>query len=88
MTNGKPSAVILKIKDYEALLERAANAEDLKWRRERRKRPAHFRSFEEFLAERSAVYEVQIELEGAVTILRREGARAPTGGLSSSRSSV
>jgi PHD/YefM family antitoxin component YafN of YafNO toxin-antitoxin module len=51
LKNGKPTAVILKIKDYEALLERAEDAEDLRWLRERRKQPAHFRSFEEFLAE-------------------------------------
>ena len=49
--NGKPTAVILKIKDYEALLERAEDAEDAKWLRERRKRPVHFRSFDEFLKE-------------------------------------
>jgi PHD/YefM family antitoxin component YafN of YafNO toxin-antitoxin module len=49
LKNGRPSAVILKIKDYEALLERAEDMEDLKWLRERRKRPAQFRSFDEFL---------------------------------------
>lgn len=52
LKNGKPSAVILKIRDYEALLERVEDAEDLKWLRERRKQPLQFRSFDAFLAEK------------------------------------
>ena len=45
--NGKPTAVILPIKEYEALLERA---EDARWLRERRKKPMTFRTLDEFLA--------------------------------------
>ena len=49
--NGKPSAVILPIKDYKALLERAEDADDAKWLKERRKRPMSFRTLDAFLAE-------------------------------------
>jgi len=52
--NGKPTAVILPIKEYEALLERAEDAEDARWLKERRKKPMTFRTLEAFLAARSA----------------------------------
>jgi len=52
--NGKPSAVILPIKDYEALLERAEDAEDARWLKERRKKPMSFRTLDAFLAEQKA----------------------------------
>lgn len=52
--NGKPTAVILPIKEYQALLERAEDAEDARWLRERRKRPMAFRTLDSFLAGRSA----------------------------------
>jgi len=50
--NGKPTAVILPIKEYKALLERAEDAEDAHWLKERRKKPMSFRTLEEFLAGR------------------------------------
>ena len=50
--NGRPTAVILPIKEYEALLERAADADDARWLKERRKKSMNFRTLEEFLAER------------------------------------
>jgi PHD/YefM family antitoxin component YafN of YafNO toxin-antitoxin module len=50
--NGKPTAVILPIKVYEALLERAEDVEDARWLKRRRKKPMVFRSLESFLAER------------------------------------
>jgi len=52
--NGKPTAVILPLKEYEALLLRAEDAEDARWFKERRKKPMSFRTLEEFLAERAA----------------------------------
>jgi prevent-host-death family protein len=52
--NGKPTAVILPLKEYEALLLRAEDAEDARWLKERRKKPMSFRTLEEFLAERAA----------------------------------
>jgi prevent-host-death family protein len=52
--NGKPTAVILPLKEYEALLLRAEDAEDARWLKERRKKPMSFRPLEEFLAERTA----------------------------------
>lgn len=52
--NGKPTAVILPIKEYEALLERAEDAEDSRWLKERRKKPMVFRSLEAFLGERTS----------------------------------
>ena len=52
--NGKPTAVILPIKEYEALLERAEDADDARWLKARRKKPMAFRTLEAFLTERSA----------------------------------
>jgi PHD/YefM family antitoxin component YafN of YafNO toxin-antitoxin module len=50
LRNGKPAAVILKIEDYEELLERLEDAEDVKWLRATRTRPLKFRKFDDFLA--------------------------------------
>ena len=51
--NGKPTAVILPIKEYEALLMRAEDAADARWLKERRKKAMTFRTLDEFLAERA-----------------------------------
>jgi PHD/YefM family antitoxin component YafN of YafNO toxin-antitoxin module len=51
--NGKPTAVILPIKQYEALLMRAEDAADARWLKARRKKPMNFRTLDEFLAERA-----------------------------------
>jgi len=51
--NGKPVAVIVPIKDYEELLERAEDAEDVAWLKRARKKKLHYRSLENYLAERN-----------------------------------
>lgn len=48
---GKPTAVILSIRDYEELLQRVEDAEDLAELRRLRKATLKFRPFEEFLKE-------------------------------------
>ena len=50
---GKPVSVIIPIKDYEELLERAEDADDLAWLRRARKKPLHYRPLEDYIAERS-----------------------------------
>lgn len=52
--DGKPAAVILDIDEYRALLERLEDSADLRALDEMRRNPLHFRSLEEFLAERRA----------------------------------
>ena len=47
----KPVAVILDIDEYEALLEKLEDEDDLQYLREARKNHLHFRSFDEYLAE-------------------------------------
>ena len=49
---GKAISVIIPIKDYEELLERAEDLEDLAWLKRARRRPLHYRPLEEYLAER------------------------------------
>jgi len=51
---GKPISVILPIKDYEELLERAEDAEDVAWLKRARRRPLRYRSLDDYLAERKA----------------------------------
>jgi prevent-host-death family protein len=50
--NGKPVSVILSIKDYEELLERAEDAEDAAWLKRARRQPLQYRPLEDCLAER------------------------------------
>lgn len=50
--NGKPVSVIIKIKDYEELLERLDDAEDAAWLKRARRKALHYRPLEEYLAER------------------------------------
>jgi hypothetical protein len=50
--NGKPVAVILPIREYEILLERAGDAGDACWLGARRKKPMVFRSLEAYLTDR------------------------------------
>ncbi len=52
--DGKVVSVILPIEEYEELLERAEDAEDLAWLRKARSEPQSFRSLEEYLAEQKA----------------------------------
>ena len=51
--NGKPVSVIIPIKDYQELLERAEDAEDLAGLKRARRKKLHYRPLEEYLAERS-----------------------------------
>jgi PHD/YefM family antitoxin component YafN of YafNO toxin-antitoxin module len=51
--NGKPVAVVVPIKDYEELLERAEVAEDVAWLKRARKRKLNYRPLEEYLAARA-----------------------------------
>jgi PHD/YefM family antitoxin component YafN of YafNO toxin-antitoxin module len=48
---GKPAAVILDIDEYQEMLERLEDAEDLKMLGEMRSKPLRFRKLGEFLAE-------------------------------------
>ena len=47
--NGKPVSVIIPIKDYEELLERAEDAEDVAWLKQARRKRLHYRPLEEYL---------------------------------------
>jgi PHD/YefM family antitoxin component YafN of YafNO toxin-antitoxin module len=49
--NGEPTAVIIDISEYERMLERLEEADDLAVLEEMRKRPLSFRPLKEFLAE-------------------------------------
>ena len=50
--NGKPVSVIVPIKEYEELLERAEDASDLKWLKHARGGKLQYRPLEDYLAER------------------------------------
>ena len=52
--NGKPVSVILPIKRYEELLERAEDAEDVAWLKKAQKKPLRYRPLKEYLASRKA----------------------------------
>jgi hypothetical protein len=52
MRRGKPVSVILPIKQYEELLERLEDAEDLSFLRSARKKKLHYRPLESYLADR------------------------------------
>ena len=51
MKNGRPDAVIIDIKDYQKLLERLEDKEDLADLIKMRKGSLRFRKFDDFLAE-------------------------------------
>ena len=50
---GKPVSVIIPIKDYEELLERVEDTDDVPWLKRARRKPLHYRPLEEYLAERN-----------------------------------
>jgi hypothetical protein len=52
--NGKPVSVIIRLQDYQELLERAEDAEDTAWLKKTREKPTHYRPLEEYLAGRKA----------------------------------
>jgi len=47
--NGKPVSVIIPIKDYQELLGRAEDAEDIAWLKRARSKKQHYRPLEEYL---------------------------------------
>ena len=49
--DGKPTAVILEIDDYQEMLERLEDAEDIRVLAELRKKPLKFKKLEDFLEE-------------------------------------
>ena len=51
---GKPVSVILPIKEYQELLERVEDAEDMAWLKRARSKPLTYRSLDDYLAERHA----------------------------------
>ncbi len=51
---GKPVSVILPIKDYQELLERLEDAEDVAWLKRARAKPMQYRPLEDYLADRRA----------------------------------
>ncbi len=52
--NGKPVSVILPIKDYEELLERAEDAQDIAWLKQAAGKARQYRPLSEYLAGRKA----------------------------------
>ena len=48
---GKPVSVILPIRQYQEMLERLEDAEDVAWLKEARRRKLRYRPLEEVLAE-------------------------------------
>jgi hypothetical protein len=53
MRKGKPVSVIVPIKDYEELLERVEDSDDVAWLKRARRKPLHYRPLEDYLAERN-----------------------------------
>jgi PHD/YefM family antitoxin component YafN of YafNO toxin-antitoxin module len=51
LREGKPRAVILDIDDYQEMLARLEDLEDLKMLEQMRKKPLSFRTLDEFLKE-------------------------------------
>ena len=51
--NGKPVSVIIPIKEYEELLERIEDSEDVALLERVRRKKLHYRPLEEYLAERN-----------------------------------
>ena len=47
---GKPVSVILPIKDYEEMLERMEDSEDVSWLKQARRKPLRYRPLTEYLA--------------------------------------
>ena len=50
--NGKPVSVILPIKQYQELIERAEDAEDVAWLKKARRKPLRYRPLKDYLADR------------------------------------
>jgi prevent-host-death family protein len=52
--SGKPVSVILPIKEYKELLERAEDAEDVAWLKQARRKKLQYRPLEEYLVVRGS----------------------------------
>ena len=50
---GRPVSVIIPIKDYEELLERVEDADDVAWLKRSRRNALQYRSLEDYLAGRN-----------------------------------
>ena len=50
---GKPVSVILPIREYQELLERAEDAEDVAWLKRARRRKLQYRPLEDYLSKRN-----------------------------------
>lgn len=48
---GKPVSVILPIKQYQEMLERLEDAEDVAWLKKARRKPLHYRPLTDVLAD-------------------------------------
>jgi PHD/YefM family antitoxin component YafN of YafNO toxin-antitoxin module len=53
--NGKPVSVIIPIKDYKELLERAEDAEDIAWLKRARRKKQRYRPLEEYIFARNGL---------------------------------
>ena len=51
--NGKPVSVILPIKQYQEILERLEDADDVAWLKKARRKKLHYRPLEEVLSDLS-----------------------------------
>jgi prevent-host-death family protein len=51
---GRPVSVILPIKEYEELLERAEDSGDVAWLKRARRKPMQYRSLEEYLSDKKS----------------------------------
>lgn len=51
---GKPVAVLLRLDDYEELLERVEDAQDVAWLKRARTKPLRYRPLTDYLADRKA----------------------------------
>ncbi len=51
---GKPVSVILPIKDYEELIERTEDADDIAWLKQARRKPLHYRPLADYLSQKKS----------------------------------
>jgi len=51
--NGKAISVIIPIKEYQELLERAEDTEDIAWLKRARRKKQQYRPLEEYLSQRN-----------------------------------
>jgi PHD/YefM family antitoxin component YafN of YafNO toxin-antitoxin module len=51
---GKPVSVILPIKDYEELIERTEDADDVAWLKQARRKSLHYRPLADYLSEKKS----------------------------------